>query len=161
MQRQEELLREQTELMRRAAAERQQTVQSTNAITRDNLSKELLKTLLEDAAFETGTHDDGDVIVNDQIRCFVLPHKDRGTIRLLTGCVFKEEVPAAARFEAANQINVKFVMVRASVSGDVLYFDYDLLLNDGISNRGLTLAVKRFCSIPISAIAEYAADLVQ
>jgi hypothetical protein len=164
MRRQEELLREQTELMRRAAAQRQPTdatADGTKAITRENLSRDLLKSALEDATFNVSLDKDGDLVVSEQIRCFVLPNKERGTIRLMTGFVFKDEVPNVARIEAANQINVKFLMVRASVSGDVLYFDHDMFLNDGFSRRALALTVKRFCAIPGAAVAECAGALVQ
>ena len=164
MQRQEELLREQTELMRRAAAEHQQTdaaVDGTNTITRESLSKETLKSLLEDAAFDVGLDNDGDIVVSDQIRCFVLPNIKQGTIRLMTGFVFKDDTTRLARVEAANEINTNFVMVRASVSGNVLYFDHDIFLNDGLSRRPFVVTVKRFCSIPRMAVAECAAALVQ
>jgi len=164
MRRQEELLLEQTELMRRAAADRRVSAIATEgskSINRENVSKDLLKSVLDDAAFETTLDKDGDVVIEDKIRCYVLPNKDRGTIRLLTGFTFKSDTPSASRLEAANQINAQFVMVRASVSGDMLYFDYDVLINDGVSRRGFAHTVKRFCAIPWQAVSECAKPLVK
>jgi hypothetical protein len=102
----------------------------------------------------------GDIVVSDQIRCFVLPNSDRGTIRLMTGFPLKEGTSDVARLQAANEINRKFVMVRASVSDDVLYMDHDIFLNEGLSRRAFALTVKRFCSIPAAALGEYAAALL-
>jgi hypothetical protein len=166
MRRQEELLREQTELMRqRVAGERQQgTAPSDSAgkmITRENLSKELLKSVLDDATFETSYDTDGDIVVSDQIRCFVLLRKDRGTIRLMTGFGFKDDAPPPARLEAVNKINIEYLLVRASVAGDVLYMDHDIVLNDGLSKRAFALTVKLFCSIPAAAVQEHASALVR
>lgn len=166
MRRQEELLREQVELMRqRAASDRQHAVAPTESagdtITKDNLSKDLLKSVLDAAMFESSYDADGDIVVSEQVRCFVLPSKEKGTIKLMTGYLFKQDVPNVARLEAVNKINVEYVLVRASVAGDVLYMDHDILLNNGLSKRSFALTVKRFCSIPAAAVGEHAAALVQ
>jgi hypothetical protein len=168
MRRQEELLREQVQLMReRANEERQRNAASQNQpgagnITTANLSKELLKSILDDAVMENSYDKDGDLVVREQGGCFVILSENKDRIRLLAAYVFKPDVPYATRLEAANNINSKYILVRASVDGDgILYLDHDIMLNDGITKRAFATTVKHFCVIPHIAVQQHAANLVQ
>lgn len=170
MQRQEELAREQLEMMRERAAEARQQATATATATRpasgdlicsENLSKELLKAVLDSAMFNTSYDRDGDLVVTDHIRCLVLPSEQRDRIRLLTGYRLKSGAARAAVLEAANNINAEYVVIRASVADDVLYFDRDILVNDGIGQRAFALTVKRFCGIPNAAVKDHALELVE
>jgi hypothetical protein len=168
MRRQEDLLREQVELMRERAP---QNVQQTGTpretagdlISPDNLSLDLLKEALDSAMFETSYDEDGDLLVEDGVRCFVLPGEKRDRIRLLTsGREVQEGVARAEALEAANRINDEYFMVRASVTDrNVLFLDYDVFLKHGIGKRSLAWTVKRFCAIADEAIREHASGVVE
>jgi len=73
----------------------------------------------------------------------------------------RADVPSAVSLEVANSINAGHIVVRAYVGDDVLSFDRDILLNDGIGKRALTLTVKRFCAIPNAEVREHASDIVE
>lgn len=57
---------------------------------------------------------------------------------------------------------MEYIVLRAAAGdNDVLRFKYDILVNGGITKKAFILAVKRFCSIPRSAVAKHGADLVE
>jgi hypothetical protein len=165
--RQEELLRKQVELTREQASRergRADAGQSSveEMITPANLSKELLKSVLDAAKFETGYDEEEDLVVNEQGGCFVLPGKNKDRIRLTTGYVLRQDVPHSAKLEAANKINTKHALLRASVGADdVLCIDYCIPLNDGITKRFFALTVKRFCASLGVAVQKYVMDLLR
>lgn len=131
-------------------------------ITQENLSKELLKSILDAAFMDTSYDKDGDIKVAEGINCFVLPNMDRKD-RILLLAVFRllPGTPELLRLQAANRINRQFVIVRATVEeNDLMRFTWDLPLAGGLTPKAFVLAVKRFCTIPREAIADCAGDVV-
>ncbi len=130
-------------------------------ITPENLSKEMLKAIFDDAMLETSFDADGDLRVREDISCFVLPKNDR--IRLLSVFGFKPHVSLQKRLEFVNRINSEYIIIRATVGSrnDTLFFDYDISIKGGITKKALVLATRRFLSIPRPAIQEYGSDLVE
>lgn len=130
-------------------------------ITPENLSKEMLKAIFDDAMLETSFDADGDLRVREDISCFVLPKNDR--IRLLSVFGFKPNVSLQKRLEFVNRINSEYIIIRATVGSrnDTLFFDYDISIKGGITKKALVLATRRFLSIPRPAIQEYGSDLVE
>ena len=131
-------------------------------ITPENLSKELLKSILDAAFFDTFLSEEGDIQVKDSIHCWVLPnpeHKDR--IRLLAIFGFAPGASQLQRLECVNKINNEYIIVKAVVGQkDTLRFEYDIMVAGGITKKAFVLAVKRFCSIPRSALAEHGAGVI-
>jgi hypothetical protein len=130
-------------------------------ITPENVSKEMLKAIFDDAMLETSFDSDGDLRVREDISCFVLPKTDR--IRLLSVFGFKPNVSLQKRLEFVNRINSEYIIIRATVGSrnDTLFFDYDISIKGGITKKALVLATRRFLSIPRPAIQEYGSDLVE
>lgn len=130
-------------------------------ITPENVSKEMLKAIFDDALIETSFDSDGDLRVREDISCFVLPKNDR--IRLLSVFGFKPNVSMQKRLEFVNRINSEYIIIRATVGSrnDTLFFDYDISIKGGITKKALVLATRRFLSIPRPAIQEYGSDLVE
>lgn len=133
-------------------------------ITPDNLSKELLKSILDAAFIDAEYDEDGDIRAKGgDCRCWVLPndkHKDR--IRLMTFFAFKPHASRTERLDCANKINKEYVCIRASISDKgTLFFDYDILVEGGITAKAFVLTVKRFCSIPHTAVAEHGTGIVE
>jgi len=133
-------------------------------ITPDNLSKELLKSVLEAAYMDVSFDKDGDIKVKEKVTCFVFPNekwKDRVTLCAIFG--FKPNVSREERLECANRINSEYAIIRAVVGkNDTLRFTYDVLLEGGgISRKAFVLQLKRFCSIPHDAVADCGGDMVE
>lgn len=133
-------------------------------ITPENLSKELLKSVLEAAYLDVSYDKDGDIRVKDKVTCFVFPNekwKDRVTLCAIFG--FKAHATPAQRLECANRINSEYAILRAVVGkNDTLRFTYDVLLEGGgISRKAFVLVLKRFCSIPHDAVRDCGEDLIE
>jgi len=128
-------------------------------ITPENVTKELLKSVFDDAFMETSYDDDGDLRVKEDCSCFVMIRKDR--IRLLSVWGFKSSVSEQQKLEFVNRVNSEYIIVRATAgTKNILFFDYDIPLAGGIPKRTLVLTTKRFLSIPRPAVREYGGDLV-
>lgn len=131
-------------------------------ITPDNLSKELLKSVLDTAFMDTSYDGDGDLVVKEGPRCFVFPDKERkNRVNLMVAFGFEPETSELQRLQAVNKINREYLIVRAFVtSRDTLHFTWDIPIDGGITKKAFVLAVKRFCSIPHLAVADCAKDVV-
>lgn len=132
-------------------------------ITPENLSKELLKSILDAAFMETSYDSDGDLRVKDRVNCFVMPNlerKDRIHLMCLFG--FKPEATELQRLKAVNRINDEYIIIRAVVGkNDTLRFDWDIMVSGGLTRKGFVLALKRFCGIPHDAVLDCANGLVE
>ncbi len=131
-------------------------------ITSDNLSKEYLKAILDAALMDTAYDSEGDVMVKDRVKCFVLPNLERkDRIQLLTIFGFETGASELKKLQAVNRINQEYIIVRAGMTkNNLLTFTWDLPVAGGLPAKTFVLAVKRFCSIPQEAIADCANDVV-
>jgi hypothetical protein len=132
-------------------------------ITPENLSKELLMQVLDAAYMDTSYDSDGDIRVKEQCSCYVQPNLTaRDRIRLAAFFGFKPEVPFARRLEFVNTVNGDYAMVRAVAvpESDGLVFDWYIPIAGGLTKKSFVLAVKRFCTIPHSAINEHGGEIV-
>jgi len=131
-------------------------------ITPENLSKEMLKSVLDSAFMETSYDSDGDLKVRDRVNCFVLPNEERkDRVQLLALFGFKPEATELQRLQGVNRINAEYIIVRAVVGkNDLLRFTWDIPIAGGITKKAFVLAVKRFCAIPHEAIADCANEIV-
>ena len=131
-------------------------------ITPDNLSKELLKSVLDAAFMETSFDSDGDLKVKDSVNCFIFPNEERkDRVRLLTFFGFKPEASELLRLQAVNRINAEYIIVRAVVgNNNAMRITWDIPIAGGITKKAFVLAVKRFCSIPHDAVSDCAKDVV-
>jgi Putative bacterial sensory transduction regulator len=108
---------------------------------------------------DTSYDEDGDLSVNSDVNCWVLPH--HSGIRLLTMFGFDPTVSHAERLECVNKINIDYMIVKAyEGENDTLRFAYDILVTGGITPKAFVLALQRFCSIPRSAVKEHADQIV-
>jgi hypothetical protein len=135
---------------------------SDQMITPENLSAELLRPILEAAYMEVSVDSDGDLLVKDRIRCFVIPNREsKDRIKLLAQFGFAPSASQLERLEMVNKINADYIMVKSTVRpNDGLRFEYDVMVGGGLTSRNFVLTLKRFLGIPIAAIGEYGRDLV-
>lgn len=133
---------------------------SEELITPENLSKELLKAVLDASYTDAEIDSDGDVWVRDACGCLVVPNG--GSVQLLAYYRLKPETDRVSRLECANQINDRYIVVRAAVTdADRLVFDYTVPVAGGITKKAFVLALRRFCSITAQAVADLSDDMVE
>ena len=131
-------------------------------ITPENAAKEKLKDVFDAAFMETAFDNEGDLTVKEDVNCYVLPSEKKDRIALLTMFGFKESASELERLKCVNNINSRYIMVRAiSGENDILRFEYDIMISGGITRKALVLMVKRFCAIPRSAVNDFGADIVR
>ena len=130
-------------------------------ITEENVSVDLLRKILDAAYIEYSMTDKGDMRVKDRISVLVRPNKEQRTIKLFAIFGFKPGSTTAQRLECANKINAEYIIIRASVAGDNFWFEHELMLDGGLTPKALVMAIKRFAGIPLPAMLEHAADLVE
>lgn len=134
---------------------------SDELITENNLSKEFLKGVLDAAFMNTSFDSDGDLMVKEDINCWILVNKENARIALLSLWGFKNSTSQLQRLECVNQINKEYVVVRAVVGNNNSFrFEYDIPVRGGISKKAFVLMLKLFCSIPRTAVVKYGANLV-
>lgn len=130
-------------------------------ITPDNLSKELLKAILDAAYLDTSYNKNGDLMVKDTVCCLVYPHQNGHTVQLMTQFGIKPEASELQRLQCANRINAEYIIVRAITGGDeTLFFTWDIPIAGGITKKAFVLAFKRFCSISHNAAMSCASDVI-
>lgn len=130
-------------------------------ITAENLSRELLKSVFDAAFMDVAFDSDGDIIVKDGCKCYVLPDKDKRRILLLTQFGFKPSADESEKLMCANKINAEYIMVRAYATDKSLRFTYDIILDGGITRKAFVFAVKRFCTIPHAAVQDHGMNIVE
>jgi len=123
-------------------------------ITPDNVTKELIKSILEAAYMSVTIDKDGDLMVTEQIKCFVFPSKEKRVITLLTGFGFKSSASEADKLLLVNKINTEYLMVSCFYVGSGLRFQHDICLDGGVNAKNIVMTLKRFCSIPQAAVAQ-------
>lgn len=131
-------------------------------ITPENVTKEMLKDVFDAAFMESSFDKEGDLVVRDDVNCYVLLSEKKDRIALLTMFGFEDGVSELKRLQCVNNINARYIMIRAvSGANNILRFEYDIMLNGGVSRKALVLTVKRFCAIPRSAVSDFGADIVR
>jgi hypothetical protein len=125
-------------------------------VTPESVSKEKLKAALDAAFIDAAFDSDGDLLIKDEIRCFAFLNEKRDRIRLFSQFGTKEGAPELEQLQLANDINNQYRVVRAYVKleSQSLCFDFEILLNGGVTMKNFVLSVKRFCSIPREAIKD-------
>ena len=133
----------------------------TELITTENLSKDLLENIYQDACMSTTFDDDGDLRVGDGgIKCYAFPKEKH--IKLMSIFGAEDGAQRAALVEFANQVNVEYIIVRVSISDkNSIFFETTIPVEGGITKKAVVLATKRFLSIPVQTIVEHGKDLVK
>jgi hypothetical protein len=144
-----------------SAVSRQQ-INPGDLLTAENISRETLKSIFDAALMEYSVDKDGDIMVQDQCKCYVILDKEKRRIRLHTQYVFKPESTEKQRLECCNRITLEYLFVRAaSGKNNKLQFTYDLNLEGGVTKKALALLVKRFSAIAPMAVREYGDKIVE
>ncbi|TAD77287.1 MAG: YbjN domain-containing protein [Oscillatoriales cyanobacterium] len=135
---------------------------SDDLVTPENVSKAFLQELFNDALMDVSVDSDGDLVIQEDIVCYVFLSENQERIRLLTLFGIAENADRLKCLECVNAINSEYLLVKAYIESEkTLAFEYDIYLKGGVTRKYLALAVKRFCNIPRKAVAEeYALGII-
>jgi hypothetical protein len=120
---------------------------SEDLLSPGNMTIEELARLFEEAYMEVSIDADGDLLIEDEYRCFLRPDLDG---RLLAACAVFGARPYAdeqAKLRFVNRVNDGLILIRGSVTTDGrFFFDYYIPIEGGATRKAVVLAVRRFLS---------------
>jgi hypothetical protein len=122
-------------------------------VTPETVSKDMLKTLFTDAYMDTSVDNDGDIVVKDSYRAWVMPATDGTWIRLYS--LFKPNPAASAEDKLAfvNRLNDELIILRAWVTDTGGFgFEWYVPVEGGTTKKAIVFAVKRFHHLLQSAV---------
>jgi hypothetical protein len=119
----------------------------------ENVTKEGLKDLFIAAYMDATLDEDGDVLIKEAYRSYLVPSSDAAWIRLYSPFKANEQATMEDKLAYANKVNADLVIVRAYVNanGGFIFEEY-LPVEGGITKRALVLATRRFHRMLDSAI---------
>ena len=117
------------------------------------LTKDFLKALLEAAYMNVSIDDDGDVMVKDSFRFWVMPADNGRWTRLFAQFKGNPDATMGAKLEYVNAVNRDLHLIRAYLR-DNGGFTYDQYIpsEGGISRRSIVFAVRGFDGLLKSAL---------
>ena len=130
-------------------------------ITPENLSKDLLQELFQQAYLDVSRDEDGDLVVRDEYRCFVFPDADKRYIHFMSLFRGGAEATLEAKLAYVNRVNDEVVIVRACVTdAGGICFDYYVPVHGGITRAAVALMLRRFFATVRTALARDEGDVV-
>jgi hypothetical protein len=97
---------------------------NNETITPENLSKDLLKDVLDSALIENSFTSDGLLMVKESIKVWVNPDLDkRDRITLLSIFRLRPESSELQRLRAVNEMNTGLIIARAYINEESIVFD--------------------------------------
>lgn len=120
-----------------------------------------LKRLFDGAFMDASIDDDGDLIIEDDYRCFLRPDLDGRFLAASAIFDASRHSDEQAKMRFVNRVNDGLMMIRASLTSDGrLYFDYYIPIEGGITRKAVVLAVRRFLSYLAAAMEQDTEDVV-
>jgi Putative bacterial sensory transduction regulator len=119
------------------------------------VTKDMLQALFTEAYMDVSLDSDGDIVVKQSYRCYVVPATDGRFIRLYS--LFKPNPDATAENKLAfvNRVNDELIIVRAYVTDSGGFgFEWYIPIEGGVTKKLIVLAVQRFHRMLDSAIGK-------
>jgi hypothetical protein len=111
----------------------------------EDISREPLQTLYDNAGLRTQVDSDGDLLVSSGVTCYVIPTQQRDRILLLAFLGTKDDVDRDQKIEFANRVNNQVSTVRARVNEkERVVFDYHIPVDGGITGAAIVEATQFF-----------------
>jgi hypothetical protein len=125
-------------------------------ITPDNVSLELLMSILDEVYMEPKVDDDGDLYVTENITCHFLLSEKKDIIQLYGSFLCKPETSMEQRLECVNKVNSTYVLVSSSADNkNHLLFAHDIFIAGGITKKNFILVTRKFIGIPRNAVHKF------
>jgi hypothetical protein len=127
-----------------------------------NLTKDMLYTLFDNAYMSVSMDDDGDLKLKEGFNYWVFPEAEGRRIRLMSQFRANPSSSLTDRLTYANKINDDLVVIRAYVRQDSgnIGFDYYITIEGGITKRNIIAATKFFISLVESALRKDEHDVI-
>jgi len=123
-----------------------------------DISKEMLHSLFTDAYMDASFDSDGDLMLEERYRLWVLPHPEGSQIRVMSLFRANPSSSLSDRIAFANSVNDDLVVIRAYVREDGSFgFDYYIPVEGGTTKRNIVMATKLFASL-LDAVARKDVD---
>ena len=119
----------------------------------DEVSPEMLRDLFVEAYMDASIDKDGDTLVTETYRSYIVPTLEGKWIRVYA--VFGANPDAAPddKLEYANRVNRELIIVRSYVEESGRFtFEHYIPVEGGITKKAIVLAVRRFHRILEAAI---------
>jgi hypothetical protein len=134
---------------------------SDEVINPEGISADALNELFEQNFMDISVDSDGDLIVQDNFRCYLRPDPDGRLILIYAIFGAAEGAAQADKLTYVNRVNDQIKLIRASVAASGRFtFDYYFSVEGGVSSRAIVLAVRRFFACLNQALREDAANVV-
>ena len=119
----------------------------------ENVTKEGLRDLFIAAYMDASLDEDGDVLIKESYRSYLVPNSDASWIRLYSPFKGNEAASMEDKLAYVNKVNADLVIVRAYVTdkGGFIFEEY-LPVEGGTTKRAIVLATRRFHRMLESAI---------
>jgi hypothetical protein len=119
----------------------------------ETVTKEALRDLFVAAYMDASLDEDGDVMVREGYRSYLIPSQDGAWIRIYSPFKGLDTASLEDKLAYVNKVNSDLIIVRAYVTdkGGFIFEEY-LPVEGGITKRALVLAVRRFHRMLESAI---------
>ena len=137
---------------------------SVELINEENVSVPLLRKVLDDAMITYSLDDDGDILIQEGCKMYLMVDKEKSRLWLLNQYRFEPGVPEERKHAIVNEINRNLVLVCTYVSGnqhDAIRFTHDINLEGGITRKALVKLVRRFAGIPNMAVMRFGDGMVK
>lgn len=109
------------------------------------VSREKLQSLYSRAYVQYKLDQDGDIVVDEVYKFFVMPSAEQETLTFI--CHFRAAPgkSLAERYEYVNSVNDNLIAIRAFVrENGGLGFDHTILTGGGVTDRQIVMATKEF-----------------
>jgi hypothetical protein len=130
-------------------------------IPSDKLTRDMVKTAFEAAYMQCSVDKDGDIVVEEGRRFYVIISPDKETVRFVAFARGNSNRSSQQRLTFANKINRRIAALRAHEDGDGdILFDYTILTNGGVTIRQIVMCAKRFATLINVAVGEDSDDVL-
>ena len=128
-------------------------INEPEVVQAEALNRELLRALLDAAYLNVSLDEDGDVMVKDNFRFWVMPADNGRWIRLFAQFKGNPEASLGAKLEYVNAVNRDLHVVRAYLRDTGGFtFDQYVQVEGGITRRAIVFAVRGFDNLLKSAL---------
>jgi hypothetical protein len=119
----------------------------------EQVSPEMLKQLFTDAFMDATIDKDGDVLVVETYRSYVVPGNENKWVRVYAVFGANPEAVLEDKLDFVNRVNAELVIVRAYVDTTGRFiFEHYIPVEGGLTERALVLAVRRYHRLLEAAI---------
>ena len=122
-------------------------------ISTDNLSKELLKEIFDDAYLDAGFDEkDGDLFVKETWKTWIYLDEKKRYISLSLYFIINEDSSMADRLEYAGNVSREFILIKANLEKTVIAFKTYIWLEGGMTFKNIIKTYKAFLWVTEAAL---------